>query len=147
LVAVEQAASPGVMTSETVSAAHIKSITFAVIGNGNGAAITTGVQSAYVKVPYGGKLIGWTLMVSPQATGTNTFDIDRVANGSGLPGSGNSIVGAGTPIQITSGNTEASWANFTSWTSTTVTAKDNFTVNVSAADGTIQYANIVLYYE
>ncbi len=142
LVAVEPVATPGVMSQEPVSSINIKSVVFSF--NGNGGVLTTGTKNATLcKVPYGGTLIGWTLICYP--SGTITVDIYRSTNGSGTVPPSASIIGAGTPITVNAG-TYASWANFTNWTSTSVAALDNFVANLTA-DGTVQVATVVLYYE
>lgn len=110
--------------------------------NGNGAAITTGVKTAYVKAPFGGTLTGWTLISSP--SGAITIDILRSADGAGLPAT--SIVGGGGTKPAVAAGTQNSSTSFTGWTSTAITALDNFTVEVTAADGTVTYANLILYY-
>jgi hypothetical protein len=111
-----------------------------LVVNGGGAAITTGIQNgSVVKIPFGFTINGWNMTCYP--SGSITVDILRSANGAGTPSA--SIVGAGTKPAISS-NVEASSAP-ASWTSTLLTAKDNVLLQVTAADGTVASATLVLY--
>lgn len=116
------------------------SLTFVV--NGNGTAVTTGTKSAYVKCPYGGTLVGYTMMCSP--SGSITVDVLRSADGAGLPVT--SMVGAGTKPAISAG-VETKGTTFPSWTSTTVTANDNFTLSLSTVDSVVTYVTLTLYFQ
>lgn len=139
LVAVETVATPGIVNKEATSALHIKSFTFSV--NGNGTVLTTGLQSAFVKVPYAGTLIGYDMVVSP--SGSVTVDVDGAPSGS-LPTTGNSIVGSGTK-PATSSAVDTSSTTLTSWT-TPVTAGENFGINITAAT-TSTSLTITFYYQ
>lgn len=115
------------------------SITFVV--DGAGAELTTGTKNP-VKIPFGGTLQGWLLIAKP--SGSVTVDIYRAADGAGLPTL--SIVGGGGTKPALSSAVENSSISFTSWTSTTLTAKDNLAINVDSAT-TVTYLALTLYYK
>jgi hypothetical protein len=113
-------------------------VTFYV--EGAGSVLTTGTKNP-VKIPYGGTLLGWTMMCRP--SGSVTADILRAANGAGLPTT--SIVGGGTKPAIAS-NVENKSVSFTSWTSTTLTEFDNLAINLSGITAAT-YVEVTLYYK
>ncbi len=115
-------------------------VTFVV--DGSGSALSTGTK-AYVKIPYGGTLQGWSLIGSP-ASSSVTCDIYRAANAAGLPTL--SIVGGSGTKPALSTAVENSSTSFTSWTSTTLTANDNLAVNLSGIT-TCTYLSLTLYYQ
>jgi len=103
--------------------------------------ITDPYTSNQIKTYYGGTLVAWTASCKPSCSAT--IDILRSADGAGLPTV--SIVGGGTKPSLSS-TTENSGATFTDWTSTTVTAKDNFAVTVSGITAA-QYVNLTLWFQ
>lgn len=124
-----------VRASETVH-----SITFTI--SGGGSALTTGVQDVIVNSPYGGTCTGWSITTS--GADTITFDILRSADGGAAPST--SMIGAGTkPAQTSGVNTHST--TFTSWTSTTVTAYDNFKIQITAVGGTCTAATFTLFFQ
>ena len=114
------------------------SVTFVV--DGAGGLLTSGTKNP-IKIPYGGTLNGWLLIGKP--SGSVTVDIFRAADGAGLPVT--SIVGAGTKPALSSA-VENSSTSFTSWTSTTLTAKDNLAISLSGIS-TSTYCALTLYYQ
>lgn len=114
-------------------------VTFVV--DGSGSALSTGTK-AYVKIPYGGTLQGWSLIGSP--SGSITCDIYRATNTNGLPSA--SIVGGSGTKPALSTAVENSSTSFTSWTSTTLNANDNLAVNLSGITSTT-YVCLTLYYQ
>ncbi len=123
---------------ESLTTTH--TVTFVMDGSGATLVAATG---SWVKIPYGGTLQGWTIIASP-ASSSITCDILRAADGAGLPAS--SIVGgSGTKPAISSG-VENSSTSFTSWTSTTLTAKDNLAITTSGIT-TATYVCLTLYYQ
>jgi hypothetical protein len=124
-----------VLSSETVH-----SITFAI--SGGGSTLTTGIQDIVVCPRYGGTISGWSITTS--ASDAITFDILRSASGGAVPTS--SIVGAGTKPTQASGVSTVS-TTLTSWTSTTVTANDNFRIQITSAPATSTAATFTLYYQ
>jgi hypothetical protein len=121
-----------------VAAAQTFSVTLVV--DGSGSVMSSGTKNP-IKIPYGGTLTGWLLIGSP--SGSVTVDIFRAANGAGLPVT--SIVGAGTKPSLSSA-VENSSTNFTSWTSTTLTAKDNLAISLSGIT-TSTYCALTLYFQ
>ncbi len=115
-----------------------KSLTFVV--DGSGAVLTTGTKNPG-KIPYGGTLIGWTLMGKP--SGSVTVDVFRAANTAGLPTV--SIIGSGTKPALSSA-VENSSTSFTNWTSTTLGDKDNLAISLSGVS-TVTYVELTLYYK
>jgi len=125
----------GIATSSQV----VHSVTFVV--DGSGSVLTTGTK-AYTKIPYGGTLQGWTLIGSP--SGSITIDIFRAADAAGLPVI-SIIGGSGTKPALASA-VENSSTSFTSWTSTTLTAKDNMAISLSGIT-TTTYCALTLYFQ
>src|SRR5262249_5209142 len=103
--------------------------------------LTSGTKNP-IKIPYGGTLQGWLLVGSP--SGSITVDIYRAADGAGLPTL--SIVGGSGTKPSLSSAVENSSTSFTSWTSTTLTAKDNLAVNLSSITSTT-YIALTLYFQ
>ncbi len=132
----------GIGTGSVVRASEtVHSITFVV--SGGGSALTTGVQDVIVNSPYGGTCIGWSITTS--AADTITFDILRSTYVSGAAPSV-SIVGAGTKPALAS-NVSIYSTTFTSWTSTAITALDNFKIQITAVGGTCTAATFTLYFQ
>ncbi len=119
--------------------AQDRTVTF--FADGAGSALTLGIKNS-IKVPFGGTLQGWTMMCSP--TGSVTLDILRAANSGGLPVT--SIVGGGGTMPSISSGVENSSTDFTGWTSTAITAKDNIAISVSGVVN-VTYCEITLHYK
>ena len=115
------------------------SVTFIV--DGSGSVLTTGTKNP-IKIPVGGTLKMWTLMGKP--SGSVTVDIFRSADGAGLPVT--SIIGGSGTKPALSSAVENSSTSFTSWTSTTLTAKDNLAISLSGIS-TATYCVLTLYYK
>ena len=115
------------------------SVTFVV--DGSGTVLTTGTKNP-IKIPFGGSLVGWVMMCSP--SGSVTADVYRAADGAGLPVT--SIVGGSGTKPAVSSNVENSSMSFTSWTSTTLAAKDNLAINLSGIT-TATYVELTLYFK
>ncbi len=115
------------------------SVSFTVTGGGS--PLTTGVQDLIVNSKFGGTISTWTVTASP--ADTITFDILRSAAGGAAPSS--SIVGAGTKPNLASG--VDGHAAPSSWTSTTVTAYDNFKCQITAVGGTATSATVTLFFQ
>jgi len=129
----------GTITIAATAQAQSHAVTFVV--DGGGGVLQTGTQHA-VKIPYGGTLTGWLLIGSP--SGSVTVDILRAADGAGLPVT-SIIGGSGTKPSLSSA-VENSSTSFTSWTSTTLTAKDNMAISLSGVS-TATYCALTLYYQ
>jgi hypothetical protein len=129
-------------SSHTLAAtaqAQSHAITFVV--DGAGIVLGTGTKNP-VKIPFGGTLTGWLLVAKP--SGSVTVDILRAADGAGLPVT--SIVGGGGTKPSLSSAVENSSTSFTSWTSTTLTAKDNLAISLSGVSVST-YCALTLYYQ
>jgi hypothetical protein len=129
----------GTITIAATAQAQTHAVTFTV--DGSGAVLSTGTK-AYTKIPYGGTLTGWLLIGSP--SGSVTIDIFRAADGAGLPVT--SIIGGSGTKPALSSAVENSSTSFTSWTSTTLTAKDNMAISLSGIS-TTTYCSLTLYYQ
>ncbi len=117
------------------------SITFVVAGGAT--PLTTGVQDLILNTKYSGTLTSWSVTASP--ADTITFDILRSADGGAAPSS--SIVGgSGTKPNLASGVNGHS-TSFSNWTSTTVTAYDNFKCQITAVGGVCTSATVTLYFQ
>ncbi len=132
-----QAGSTNLLVDGTITGRIVQKVTFVVDAGG---VLTTGTKNP-IKITHGGTLLGWTMMAKP--SGSVTADIFRAADGAGLPVT--SIVGAGTKPAISS-NVENSSTSFTSWTSTTLTAKDNLAISLSGIS-TSTYTELTLYFQ
>lgn len=113
-------------------------VTFAV--DGSGTVLTTGTKNP-IKIPFGGTLQGWVMMCKP--SGSVTADVYRAADGAGLPVT--SIVGGSGIKPAISSDVENDSTSFTSWTSTTLTAKDNLAINLSGITSAT-YVQLTLYF-
>lgn len=110
-----------------------------MVVDGAGGVLTSGTKNP-VKIPYGGTLQGWLLIAKP--VGAVTVDIFRAADGSDPV---TSIVGPGTKPAV-SATIDNSSTSFTSWTSTTLSAKDNLAISLSGIS-TVTYCQLTLYYQ
>lgn len=109
-----------------------------VIYNG-GAVIATGVPDyCDLVVPFACTITSWTLL----GNATCTIDVWKAPYASYPPTAANSIVGAGTKPNIASGFSGQS-STLTSWT-TSISAGDIIRLNVSAASGSLNRANLIL---
>lgn len=98
--------------------------------DGGGSALVAGATAVtYFTVPYGCTISSWNVTVD---TGTASFDVWKIASGTAIPTSTNTIVAAAPPTIST--GTAANSSTLTGWT-TTVTANDIFGVNLSAVSG------------
>ncbi len=131
-------ASTDTVTITAAGSAQVHAVTMAV--DGSGSVLSTGTKNA-IKIPFGGTLTGWLLNGSP--SGSVTVDIFRSADGAGLPVT--SIVGGGGTKPSLSSATENSSTSFTSWTSTTLTAKDNLAISLSGITAST-YVSLTLYF-
>ncbi len=111
-----------------------------LVVDGSGIVLGTGTKNP-VKIPFGGTLQGWLVIGKP--SGSVTVDIFRAADGAGLPVT--SIIGSGTKPSLSSA-VENSSTSFTSWTSTTLTAKDNLAISLSGIT-TTTYVALTLYFK
>jgi hypothetical protein len=105
---------------------HVYGATF----DGGGSALIGGTNVArYLTAPFACTIISWDLLVD---TGTATFKLWKVATGTAIPTSANSINTNG--VAISSGTALHSTA-LTDFTTTTISANDIIGVNLSAASG------------
>ncbi len=100
--------------------------------DGGGVALTTGKVGGYATVPYSGTISAWSIGVD---TGTITFKVWKVASGTAVPTSGNSINTSGVAL---SSNTYIRSTTLTDFTTTTVTANDIFAFNIEAVASATQ---------
>lgn len=114
-----------------------RKVTFVV--DAAGGVLTTGAKNP-TKILEGGTLQGWLLIAKP--VGSVTVDVLRAADG-GDPVT--SIIGGGTKPALSSARDNSS-TSFPSWTSTTLTAKDNLTISLSGIS-TVTYCALTLYYQ
>lgn len=106
--------------------AQTKTLATWVVTNPSG--ITTGVQTLQLQVPVASTVTGWVLTLD---AGTATVDIYKQAySASTTPNT--SIVGAGTKPNVASGITNEA-TSISGWTTTSVSANDQFVINITAA--------------
>ena len=148
LIAEEPTATPGVMNKVAISALPFQhSLTFVVAGNGT--ALMTGTQTAYIMAGYAGTITKWKLTAAP-ASSNISFDIFRIASASSglnvLPTA--TIVGTGTKPSVTTGieayGTPSDWVAGSG--SITLAENDVLTVKVNTTS-TTTYATLTLYYQ
>lgn len=96
--------------------------------------ILTGKLSGYFTFAYAGTIQGWSISVGATDSGTVTIKFWKVAGGTSVPTSANSINTSG--IQLTTGNHVRS-TTVTDFTTTAVTAGDVLAVEITAVTGTI----------
>ena len=112
---------------------------FAFGSPANSAALTAGsTQTAYLTVPRACTINSWDITVDG---GTISFDVWKVATGTAIPTSTNSIVG-GTYPSIATGTAIHS-TTLTTWTTTAVAANDIVGINIQAA-ATAKFASFVV---
>lgn len=100
--------------------------------DGGGATISTGKISGYFTCPFAGTISAWNIAVD---TGTITIKVWKIATGTAVPTSANSINTSGISL---SSNTYIRSTTLTDFTSTTVTAGDIFAFNIEAVSGVTQ---------
>lgn len=94
--------------------------------DGGGSALTSGATvTTYFTLPFACTITAWNITVD---TGTITFDIWKIATGTAIPTSANSITAAALPA-ISSGTAVHS-TTLTGWT-TAVAANDIFGININ----------------
>ena len=110
-------------------------------GTASGAPVLTAssTTAVYTTVPYSCTIQAWNITISPADTAT--IDIWKVATGTAIPTSSNSITASATPA-ISSGTALHS-TTLTGWT-TSVSANDIVGINLKAVGGTATYANLVV---
>jgi len=128
--------------SGTATAAQIPSnVRIRAIGagfDGSGSALTSGATAtSYFTVPFACTISAWNITVD---TGTITFDVWKVATGTAIPTSGNSITASALPA-ISSGTAVHS-TTLTGWT-TSVAANDIFAVNINTVASATKASLIV----
>ena len=112
---------------------------FAFGSPANSSALTAGAtQTAYLTVPRACTINSWDITVDG---GTISFDVWKVATGTAIPTSTNSIVG-GTYPSIATGTAIHS-TTLTTWTTTAVAANDIVGINIQAA-ATAKFASFVV---
>lgn len=96
--------------------------------DGGGSALTSGSTSTtYFTVPYGCTIQAWNITVD---TGTISFDVWKIATGTAIPTSANTILSGGF-LAIATGTALHS-TSLTDFTTTTVTQNDIFGINIEA---------------
>ncbi len=101
--------------------------------------LSNGVKHPY-KIPYGGRIQGWTMSCDPP--GSVTVDVLRSPDGQGMPGT--SMIGSGTKPSITNGF-EAFSRSVSDWESPVIADLDKLTLLVSGSD-TVTYVQLTIYY-
>lgn len=105
------------------------SVTF----DGQGSVLTTG-EYGRVYVPYSGTITSWQIDTAPGVSaGSLVVDLYR---------SGSSIIGTGNKPTLSTATTNS--ASVSGWTSTAITAGDNFTFYISSVTG-ITAASVVFF--
>jgi hypothetical protein len=106
--------------------------------DGGGSALSSGsTATTYFFVPFACTLSAWNITVD---TGTITFDVWKIANGTAIPTAANTITASALPA-IASGTALHS-TTLTGWT-TAVSANDIFGVNINAVSGATK-ASLIL---
>lgn len=100
--------------------------------DGGGSVISSGQIRGYFTTPYSGTITAWSIGVD---TGTATMKAWKVATGTAVPTSSNSINTSG--VSIASGTYIRS-TTLSDFTTTTVTANDIWAFNIEAVSGATQ---------
>ena len=107
--------------------------------DGGGSALTSGsTATTYFFVPFACTLTAWNITVD---TGTITFDVWKIANGTAIPTVANTITASALPA-LASGTALHS-NTLTGWT-TAVSANDIFGININAVSGSPTKASLIL---
>lgn len=97
--------------------------------DGGGVALSTGKFPGYLTIPYGASITAWHIGVD---VGTCTIKVWKVATGTAVPTSGDSINTSG--VSISSGTYVRS-TTLTDFTTTTITENDILAFNIEAIAG------------
>jgi len=110
-------------------------------GTASGAPVLTAssTTAVYTTVPYSCTIQAWDITISPADTAT--IDVWKVATGTAIPTSTNSITASATPAIST--GTAVHSTTLTGWT-TSVSQNDIVGINLKAVGGTATYANLVV---
>lgn len=115
----------------------VRALSF-TIGDPAGSALTSGATTTdYVTIPFACTLNAWNLVID---AGTITVKFWKVATGTAIPTSSNSINTSGVAIST---GTAIHSTTMTDFTSTTVSANDIMAMNVTTV-ATAKYVNAVL---
>lgn len=116
--------------------------TFGCVVDGGGVEIVSGIVLDLV-APCAGTLTGW--MILGDQTGSIEFDVWRKAKSTGYPPtSGDSIVGAGTPPNLTAESSNED-STLTDW-DTSFAADDVFRFSVVGTPSAVTRTTLVLFY-
>jgi hypothetical protein len=116
-----------------------RGISFSIGAPGSTALTAAATTTSYVTVPFACTISAWNLLVD--AADTITVKFWKVASGTAIPTSSNSINTSG--VSISTGSAVHS-TTMTDFTSTAVTANAVMAMNVTAVGGTAAYVNGVL---
>ncbi len=106
--------------------------------DGSGSALTSGsTQTTYFTVPFACTITAWNITVD---TGTITFDIWKIATGTAIPTSSNSITASALPAIST--GTALHSTTLTGWT-TSVAANDIVAININTVSSATKASLIV----
>jgi len=116
--------------------------TFRSIGagfDGGGSALTSGATATtYFTVPFACTIAAWNITVD---TGTISFDVWKVATGTAIPTSANTILSGGF-LSIGSGTAVHS-TTLTDFTTTAVAANDIFGINIEAVSSATKASLVI----
>jgi hypothetical protein len=126
------------------SAGSQHALAFPIGSPGSGTALTTSSVSGALVVPFGctiGSYGSWSLALGTGDSGTLTVKYWKIATGTAIPTSANSISTSG--LSLSTGTLVES-STFTDFTTTTVTAGDAIIMAVTAISGTIDSVTGIL---
>jgi len=117
--------------------------------DGGGGALAAG-KTVFTTVPFACTIVAWNLNACTTfnaagectAAGTATVDVWRLATGTAVPDSGDSISGVGAGRPVLAANYNIHSTNLTGWSSTIITKNDVIGINLQAVGAT--YVNLLV---
>lgn len=97
-------------------------------------ALAAGATSFAVTVPFACAIIGWSISLGPTDSGTVTVKVWKIATGSALPTSANSISSSG--VSLSSGSAIQS-GTVSDFTTPAIAANDQLVAELSNVTGTV----------
>lgn len=119
----------------------IRTLGWQIGAPGSGVALTTANVSAALTVPFACTIVGWNIALGSGDSGTVTVKVWKVAAGTAIPTSANSINTSGVSLST---GTAVQSTTVTDFTTTTISANDLIIIAVTAISGTVACVNFEL---
>jgi hypothetical protein len=123
---------PSIGTVKTVSS--LRSITFCIGAPNSGNPLAVSVVSTTQTIPFACSIIGWSIQLGQNDSGTITIEVWKIAAGTAIPTIANLINTSG--VSLTTGTVEQS-STVTDFTTTSIAIGDIMIAVITAITGTI----------